>query len=81
MSTHGQCPSPKLSDNSSMNCCSVERAPATSSKSVETSPDATVIERVADSAIHVPAVSRAASLADSGPPLRGVLSLKEDLRI
>src|SRR6185369_9368768 len=71
----------KLSNGNSMVCCSVERPPATSSKTIQASPDVAVIGRVSVSESNVPSSHRWTEIADSGPPLRGVLCLKEDLRI
>jgi hypothetical protein len=79
--THEQSSTANLSNVNRMDCCSVERPPATSSKMVQSSPDIAVIGRVIVSEGDVPRSQRWIETADSGPPLRGVLSLKEDLRI
>src|SRR4051812_11817318 len=80
-SKHEQCPPAKVSDSSAMSCCSVERPPATSSKSVQASPALAVLGRVLVSEVHVPHSDQALVIPASGPTLRGVLNLKEDMRL
>ncbi len=79
--THEHGSTAKLSNVNGMSCCSVERPPATSSKMVQPSPEIAVTGRVAVSEGHGPSSHRWIETSDSGPPLRGVLSLKEDLRV
>ena len=79
--TYEQSSTAKLSNVNGMTCCSIEPPPATSSKMVQPSPEISVIGKVVTSEANVPTFHRWIEPADSGPPLRGVLSLKEDLRI
>ena len=64
-----------------MNCCAVERQPASTSKSSTAGSDITVIGRVMLSVFQAPSRAVTLELSDASPPERGVLSVKEDLRI
>jgi hypothetical protein len=64
-----------------MKCCSVEPQPATSTKAIQAGVDFLVVADVVLPEMHRISRSHCLELADAGPPLRGVLSLKEDLRI
>ena len=79
--SHEQSSTATLSNVNGMDCCSVERPPATSSKMVQPSPEIAVIGKVIATEANVPSSHHWIETADSGPPLRGVLSLKEDLRV
>ncbi len=62
-------------------CCAVEREPASTSKVSTAGSDIAVIGRVMTSALQAPSRALTLELSDASPPERGVLSLKEDLRI
>lgn len=64
-----------------VNCCAVERQPASTSKAQTACNGITVIGRVLPSALQSPSRAVTLELSDANPPERGVLSLKEDLRI
>lgn len=66
---------------SAMSCCAVERQPASTSKASTAGNDITVIGLVLPSALRAPSRAVTLELSDATPPDRGVLSLKEDLRI
>lgn len=64
-----------------MNCCAVERQPASTSKASTGGDNITVIGRVVPSTLQAPSRAVTLELSDASPPERGVLSLKEDLRL
>lgn len=64
-----------------MNCCAVERQPASTSKVSTIGGDISVIGRTMPPALQAPNRAATLELSDASPPDRGVLSLKEDLRI
>lgn len=78
---HEECPTKGSGRSSTMKCCSIDRPLATSGKAVQTSPDVAVFGRVLSSALHVSRSTCSLEITDTGPPLRGVLNLKEDMRI
>ena len=63
-----------------MSCCAVERQPASTSKA-SAGTDISAIGRVVPTALRAPSRAATLELSDANPPERGVLSLKEDLRI
>lgn len=63
-----------------MSCCAVERQPASTSKA-SAGTDISAIGRVVPTALRAPSRAVTLELSDASPPERGVLSLKEDLRI
>src|SRR3954463_6604871 len=77
-----QCDRTKLSNSAtSTSCCAVEREPANTSKVLQAGSDIAVLGRVMPSGLRAPSRAVTLELSDAGPPLRGVMSLKEDLRI
>ncbi len=66
---------------SSMSCCAVEREPATAPKSIQTAVAFAVLGRVILEGLQIPSPAATLESANASPPIRGVLSLKEDLRI
>jgi hypothetical protein len=78
---HEQCERTTLSKApTTTSCCSVEREPA-STPTVQVGIGIAVIGRVMPSSMQTPSRAATLELSDAGPPLRGVLNLKEDLRI
>jgi len=67
--------------SSGMSCCTVEREPASTPKTGQTSADTAVVGRVMASELYVASPAQVLEAADASVPIRGVLSLKEDLRI
>jgi hypothetical protein len=79
---HQQCDSTKLSSCLTiMSCCSVERQPASTPKVLQPATEIAVLGRVMNSALQSPSRAATLELSDAGPPLRGIMTLKEDLRI
>ena len=78
---HEQCDRPKLSNSATTSCCSVEREPASTPKALQSAVNIAVLGRVMPSAMQVPSRAVTLELSDAGAPDRGVMSLKEDLRI
>jgi len=79
---HEQCDRTKLSNSATAtSCCSVEREPASTPKVLQSAVTIAVLGRVMPSALQAPSRAVTLELSDAGPPLRGVMSLKEDLRI
>jgi hypothetical protein len=78
---HEQCDRTKLSNSSTTSCCSVEREPASAPKSLQSTVNIAVVGRVMPSTMQVPNRAVTLELSDAGTPDRGVMSLKEDLRI
>jgi hypothetical protein len=67
--------------DSAMSCCAVEREPASTSKISAAGNDISVVGRVMPAALQAPSRAVTLELSAASPPERGVLSLKEDLRI
>jgi hypothetical protein len=79
---HEQCHRTELSNSASAtSCCAVEREPASTPKVLQAGADIAVIGRVTPSALQTPSRAVTWEISDAGPPLRGIMSLKEDLRI
>jgi hypothetical protein len=80
--THEQCERVKLSSRkSALSCCAVEIAPASAPKVPQAGTGIAVLGRMMPSALQSPSRVLTIELSDAGPPSRGILSLKEDLRI
>lgn len=92
--THDCCPrkpgrpqrngaTPELIDqgNSVMSCCSVPSQPAISAQQVQSDAEMAVVTQVSDAGSHSAFTTRCFDTVDCGPASRGVLNLKEDLRI
>jgi hypothetical protein len=79
---HEQCNRTKVSSSqSATSCCSVEREPASGPTVQKAGVGIAVLGRVMPSAMQVPSRTARLELSDARPPIRGVLNLKEDLRI
>jgi hypothetical protein len=79
---HEQCDRTKLSSSqSATSCCSVEREPAGAPIVLQAGVRIAVLGRVMPSAMQVPSRAATLELSDAGTAIRGVLNLKEDLRI
>ena len=59
----------------------MEREPASAPTVQQAGVGIAVLGRVMPSAMQVPSRATTLELSDAGPPIRGVLNLKEDLRI
>jgi hypothetical protein len=78
---HEQCDRTAISSSKSVtSCCSVEREPANTPKVLQSDLASAVLGHV-PSALQLPSRAATLELSDASPPNRGVMSLKEDLRI
>jgi len=67
--------------SSNVRCCSLEREPATPTKAVVAPANVAIVARLTIPAMDVSTPAHIVEAADASRFLRGVLSLKEDLRI
>ena len=79
--TKPHCTSPELNGTSVMSCCSVPAQPATATQPVPNSVVLAVLGHVSSALLVTPERGHFLAVEEYSPPLRGVLSLKEDLRI
>lgn len=74
--------SPGVEDHGSvMSCCSVPAQPASSTQPTQPDVDMVIVGHVGSAVFQLPSADRSLEIPDCGPPLRGILNLKEDLRI